>query len=155
MKRLTAAIALFVLSNLQVAQATELATCSSLKGHSYYPNVALNPEKGGWTPDGITGGVTTLKQLADNEFDILYIDVTKSIRSSKQEGALIRLLRKGASDMTFLVFYPGNSVEIYTFTQERSGKKTLTVLTNKGGDLAMLHRSSLMAADCDSLSLIK
>jgi len=102
-----------------VASAQDLATCTSPTGHAYYPNKGLVKKKdSGWSVDKISGGIVTLKKLSAKEFDILWVDTTKSIHSAVQDGGLVRLLRTGESDMTFLVFYPGQTIELYTFMQE-------------------------------------
>jgi hypothetical protein len=154
MKAIFIALSFFAIT--AAANAQEMATCKEPQGYAYYPYKGLNKkETAGWDKDGITGGVFSLKRLNAEEWDILFIDTTKSIRSSKQEGAVIKLLRAGEKDMTFLVYYPGMTLEIYTFLQEKDGKNSVHILVSKGGDAAPISKSSVMVGTCGPIQFVK
>jgi hypothetical protein len=151
-----AALLFSLLAMSATAQAQELANCTNPAGFAYFAQKGLVDKKhAGWGEDKITGGIVTLKRLGDKDYDVLFVDSGKSIRSAKQEGGLVRLLRAGESDMTFLVFYPGQTIELYTFMRESDGSHTMQMLSSKGGDLAKIHKSGLMVGTCDRVQFVK
>ena len=50
------------------------------------------------------------------------------------QGALVKLLRRGASDANFLVVFPGMTIEPYTFYMDADGARRFDILQSKGGD---------------------
>ncbi|RYE73555.1 MAG: hypothetical protein EOO81_00030 [Oxalobacteraceae bacterium] len=154
MKLSVSALALLIFG--VVANAQEMATCKEPQGYAFYPYKGLNKkETAGWEKDGISGGIFSLKRLNADEWDILFIDTTKSIRSSKHEGGIIKLLRAAEKEMTFLVYYPGSTLEIFTFLQEKDGKNSFHVITSKGGDTAFLPKSSILVGTCGQIQFLK
>lgn len=138
--------------------ALDVAQCSNQKGKTYYPFVGMMDMKhSGWTDDGITGGMTTLSLVADNQYDILFVDATKSITSSIQDGGKVFMLSRGARDVSLIVIYEGKAAEIYTFLVDKSGKAEFTQVTSRGGDKVMFPRTSIFRGDCKfvNLNLIK
>src|SRR4051812_19035830 len=96
--------------------ALEIASCSNPSGTAYYPELGLmNKKDAGWKNDKISGGITKLSQLGKNDFDIIYVDATNRITSSKESGATVLLLNQGKNSISILVAYPEALTEIYTF----------------------------------------
>jgi hypothetical protein len=130
------------------AVAQDIANCRSPKGKAFYFNMGIVPKsKAGWDDDGITGGVFTLTRQGD-DFDILYLDTTKKLVSSKSSGAVIQPLRIGENNFTLMVYYPNDTIEIYTFAKDLSGLNSLHLMQSKGGS-ALIHKSAILIAKCD------
>lgn len=145
-------IVLFLVGISTAAHAEEIAVCREPIGHAYYHYAGLSDKKGsGWIQDKIGGGAFSLVQATDGSFDILFVDIRKSPVSSVQDGALIRLLRRGAESLTLIVIYPGAVTEIYSLFRERDGHLRFTLMQNKTGDAAMFPKSSVMVGDCDRI----
>jgi hypothetical protein len=131
------------------AYAIEIASCSNPAGKSYFPEFAMvNKDNAGWKDDKITGGITKLSKFGKEDFDILYVDVTNRITSSKEAGATILVLNKGKNFISILVYYPETTSEIYTFIKNPSGKIEYTHILNRIGDTVMFPKSSLMVGEC-------
>lgn len=134
------------------AYSAELATCRSPVGKSYFHYSGLTDKKGsGWTDDKIGNAVFTLTQADDGTFDVLYVDVRGNPISSSQDGAIVRPLRKGASSISVLVFYPSNSTEIYTFFTEKDGSHKVALLQSRNGDGAIVPKSTLLVGPCEPI----
>lgn len=132
--------------------AQELTTCRNPSGFSFYHYAGLvKKAQSGWTDDKTTNGVVTLVKGNDNKFDMLYVDGRAKPISMVQDGADIRLLRLSQDTITLLVYYQGNTTEIYSFFKEADGKNRYTVLTNRTGVDIALPKSSLMAGDCEPI----
>lgn len=130
----------------------ELATCRAPAGKSYYHYAGIADKKiSGWTDDKLSDGVFTLTQSKDGAFDVLFIDGRGKPFSSAQEGAAVRLLRRGESSISLLVFHPSNTTEIYTFFLEKDGVNKFTLMQSRNGDLAPLPKSSLFVGMCESI----
>lgn len=134
--------------------ALDIAQCSNPSGKAYYPYLGLMEKKSsGWTDDKITGGITTLQKLGPNEYDILFVDVTKRIISSRQDGGQVLLLSRAASSVSILVVYPGQTVEVYTFLIDKSGKAEYMQVTSRAGDAVMIAKTTVMRGDCQFVNL--
>jgi hypothetical protein len=130
--------------------AGEIASCQSPAGRAYYFNLGIVPDaKSGWENDKISNGSFTLVK-SGQELDILFVDVTKKVQSSKANGALVKLLRIGDSNFTVLVYYENDTIELYTFARENNGRQTMHLMQSKGGD-ALVQKSSVLIARCDSI----
>ena len=105
----------------------------------------------GFQKDSITGGITTIKRLSDGAFDILIIDARKTVISMAQDGGKILMIRKGDKDATFLHYFPGKVIEIYSIWLDKEGKAKFSLLQSKGGDDMRVHKSSVLVGDCDSI----
>jgi hypothetical protein len=110
-------------------------------------------DKSGFRKAAITGGLTTLQRLENGEYDILFVDVRKQIISYQQDGALVKLLRRGANDATFLVVFPGMTIELYTFYMDADGARRFDILQSKGGDQMPIHESTVMTGTCSQINL--
>ncbi len=134
--------------------AVDIAQCSNPSGKAYYPYLGLLDKKSsGWTDDKITGGITTLQKLGPNEYDILFVDASKQIISSRQDGGRVLLLSRGQNDVSVLVIYPGKTVEVYTFLIDKAGKAEYVQVTTRGGDAVMIAKATVMRGDCQFVNL--
>ena len=98
-----------------------------------------------------------LQKLGSDKYDILLVDVRKKVLSlTKDDGGSVKLFRKGAKDASFLYYFPGRVLEIYTFWQDSDGNYKLDMISSKGGSW-IVHKSSILVADCARVdfSLIK
>ena len=158
MKQKLAFLMLFLMVISTNTHAAVIAQCSNPSGIAYFPYLGLMDKKdSGWVDDKITGGITSLVITDDNEYDILFVDITKQIISSKQDGGKVYSLSKGKNDASFLVVYPGKTVEIYTFLNDKSGKAEYIQVTSRAGDEILIAKSTVMRGDCQfvNLNLIK
>ena len=147
-------IGLFV-SNFGWAQV--ITNCKDPIGNAYFANKGVILKKDiGWTKDKITGGITTLKKISKDNFDILYVDARKNIYSSVDSGAKVLLLRQSEFELAVLVYYPNDTIEIYTFYKTNDNKFEYTHLQTKGGDID-ISKSMVMVGSCDKIdfSIIK
>jgi hypothetical protein len=148
---LGAGISILITSNT-FAQA--VAICSDPGGQAFYHHMPMLPKtESGFQQDRITGGFTTLQRLENGKYDILITDARKQVISSRHDGARVLLLRRGKADATFLVAYPGGSIEIYTFYADAGNVRRFDLLSSKGGDRALVHKSSVMTGECSELNL--
>jgi len=146
MKQVLTLITLMLFSVSALAQ--EIANCRSPKGKAFYFNLGIvQKNSAGWGDDAISGGVFTLSKK-NGEFDILYLDSSKRIVSSRASGAVIQPLRKGENNFTLMVYYANDTIELYTFAKENSGVQSVHIIQSKGGD-AMVQKSSILIANCD------
>lgn len=129
---------------------TQIASCSSPQGYSYYAAYGLVPkDKAGWQKDGITGGNTTLS-VTNGNYDILYTDSSgRGIMSATSEGAKIALTRNTSSTIQVIVLYPTSTTEIYTFWKTSDGKYQFSQIQNK---IAPLPKSSVFIGNCSNIN---
>ncbi len=136
------------------AHATDIAECSNPSGRTYFPHVGMVPaQKAGWVEDSITGGITKVTVNEKGEYDVLFVDTRKAIVSSKEEGGKVLLYAKGNQSFGILIFYPGKTVETYTFFKTNSGKLEYTNTTSRAGDELPLLKTSLMRGACSFINL--
>lgn len=136
------------------AAADTVVTCKDPQGFANFHHAGLLPkEKSGFREDQITGSLTTLVRTGQGDYDLLYIDSRQEIISSRHAGGDVRLLRKEKNDATFMVFYPGTVIELYTFYKDASGNEKFDTVTSRGGDEMPIHKSSLMTGNCSGLDL--
>lgn len=136
------------------AFAQAVANCSDPEGHAYYHHYPpVSKKESGFQKDKITGGLTTLQRLDNGDYDILIVDFRKQVISFRQDGGRIMLLRRGTNDATFLVTFPGMTIELYTFYTDADSVKRFDILQSKGGDGMPIHKSSVMTGTCSELDL--
>ena len=126
-----------------------LATCTPQMGHAYYANMGIVaiPDSG-WKVLP-SNGTISLSKLSEGNFDILFTDATKEIRSAAEEGAHVKLLRSGQNEMAFIVSDPNNNgIAIYDFIRDKQGHNIITIVTNAGGDNASFYKSSVENGEC-------
>jgi hypothetical protein len=102
----------------------------------------------GWVVDKISNGVTSLRKLGENDYDILFVDATKTIVSAKQDGASIIKYTQGKQDMTFMVAYPLGTIEIYTFYTDNLGSAGYLHISSKPSGGALFAKASVMQGKC-------
>jgi hypothetical protein len=143
-------IVITLLTNITYAN-TQIASCSSPQGYSYYAAYGLVPkDKAGWQKDGITGGKTTLSVI-NGKYDILYTDSSgRGIMSATAEGAEIALTRNTSSTIQVIVLYPTSTTEIYTFWKTTDGKYQFSQIQNK---IDPVPKSSVYVGNCSFVNL--
>lgn len=132
-----------------LTQAMVVASCKSQFDHAYYYYLGIVPkEKQGWHVSADPGTYYKLIKLSNNTFDIQFIDATKELKSAKQEGAFIKLLKSNTKEITILVKYSekGAGLEIYDFIIDNDGKYKSTILISTGG--LALYKSSVESGEC-------
>lgn len=128
-----------------------IANCRDPVGNAYFPNKGIIAKKdSGWSKDKTSGGLFTFKKIGKNEFDILYVDIRKNIYSSAERGGKVLLLRQSEFELATLVYYPNDTIEIYTFYKTNDSKYEFTHLQSKGGDLD-ISKSAVMVGSCDKI----
>lgn len=130
---------------------TQIASCSSPQGYSYYAAYELVPvDKAGWQKDGISKGQTTLS-FNNGKYDILYTDSSdRGIMSATAEGATIVLTRNTSSTIQVIALYPTSTTEIYTFWKTTDGKYQFSQIQNK---IAPVPKSSVYVGNCSFVNL--
>lgn len=130
---------------------TQIASCSSPQGYSYYAAYGLVPkDKAGWQKDGITGGKTTLSVINGN-YDILYTDSSgRGIMSATAEGAKVVMTRNTSSTIQVIVLYPTSTTEIYTFWRTTDGSYQFSQIQNK---IDPVPKSSVYVGNCSFINL--
>ncbi len=133
--------------------AADIASCSNPSGKGYYPNTGIVAAKdSGWSDEKITGGITKLSKVGDNEYDILFVDIRKEIISARQDGGRVLLLNRGKAVVSVLVVYPGKTAEVYTFLKTNSGKLEYIHTLSRAGDGVLISKASVMRGDCDYIN---
>jgi hypothetical protein len=144
-------IALLISSH---ALAEDIAVCHSPVGKAYYAFDGIVPQnKAGWQDDAVTGGKYTLSRQG-KDFDLLYVDATKRVASTRTSGGIVQLMRVGQSNFSVLVYYLNSTIEIYSFIKEKSGRETIHIMQSKGGDTP-LQKSSVMVGKCEFINFEK
>ncbi len=137
----------------ETAWSQVIASCSNPEGFSYYHHAgAVSKKNSGFDKDKISGGMTTIQKLPDGSYDILIVDARKKIMSMTQDGGKVLMLRKGAQDATFLLYFPGNAIELYTLWIDQEGQAKYDYLASKGGDITPIHKSTVMVGRCDGIN---
>ncbi len=148
---LNAFFTLLIISPLANSQV--ITTCFDPEGFAYYHDAGIVGKKdAGWKKDKISDGRLTLKKLPDNKFDIQIFDANKKLFSLKEDGGEIIFMRAGDNDATFLHFYPGKAIEIYTFWQDSTGQFKYDLVQSKGGGSTLVHKSSVLVGSCSKIN---
>lgn len=135
----------YVLMMSNFAFGQTIANCSNPEGYSYYHYYGLVPKKSsGFEKDKITGGMITIQKQQDGNYDILVVDTRKKIMSMVQDGGKVVLLRQGEKDATFMLFFPGMTIELYTLWIDGDGKARFDMIQSKGGDGYPIHKSAVL-----------
>jgi hypothetical protein len=129
--------------------AADIASCSNPSGKGYFPEIGLVGKKdSGWSDEKITGGITKVVKLGENEYDILFVDARKDIVSARQDGGRVLLLNQGKNAFSMLVVYPGTTAEVYTFLKNTSGGLEYVHTLSRAGDGVLITKASVMRGDC-------
>lgn len=142
-----------LLSICSVAASQTIADCKDLRGFALYHNNAKD-KKIDFEKDAITGGMLSIIKTKDKKYDLIVVDSRRKITSMTQDGGDFILFRKGDTDLTFLLYFPNSSIELYTLWLDSNGKAKLDMMQSRGGDSISfnLHKSSLMTADCNYIN---
>lgn len=132
-----------------MVSASSIAQCSSPKGYSYYPEIGhIGQDSAGWKEDQISQGKVTLIKDSDGKFDILFIDASETITSSRSDGGTVAMVSRGKSSASFVVLYPGKTVETYTFLETTSRNLEFIMVTSRAGDSVVFTKATVMAGKC-------
>ncbi len=131
------------------ARAEDIAACSDPTGTGYFPEMGIvTKQNSGWSDEKITGGITKLKKLGDDEYDILFVDVRKDIISARGDGATVIPLNRGEDAFSVLVVYPGQTAEVYSFLKNSSGELEYLHTLSRAGDAVMIAKATVMRGTC-------
>ncbi len=141
---------LILLTFSSISFAVDIASCSNPVGKAYFPEIGLvTKQKSGWVQDEkITNGIVKLSKTAEGKYDILFVDATKQITSSVEDGGSVLMLNRGENVVSFIVIYPRKSAEIYTFLKTTSGVLEYIHVTSRAGDAVMITKASIMRGYC-------
>lgn len=141
-----------VLPSYCLANATDVATCRNPTGWAFYHSGGLVP-KGveGWRKDEINPGSFRLQRLANGDYDISVTDANQSPFSLRGDGGEVIFMRSGPDNATFLHFFKGKVIELYTFWVSVDGKLRFDLIQSKGGATSPVHKSAVMVGDCSSI----
>lgn len=143
---------LIVFLGASVSQAQSITSCKNPEGYAYHHYSGPVPKaSSGFTKDKITGGMVTLQKIGEKQYDILFVDANKQIISAVGDGGKVMLLRKGKTDATFVHYFSGKVVELYTFWIDAEGVPTYDLVQSKGGDLMPIHKSAVMVGTCTQI----
>lgn len=133
--------------------AEDIAQCSNPSGKGYFPYLGRVPKKSaGWDDEKVTGGIVTLTRIGKDDYDILFVDSTKRVISSKQDGGKVLLLYRGEREAQVLVGYR-QTVEVYNFFINNDGKAEYTNVISRAGDGVMVTKATAMRGDCQFVRL--
>jgi hypothetical protein len=152
MKKLLIITFLFCIPSTILAQT--IADCTNPEGFAYYHHNFDKNKKTEFEKDKISGGMLSIKKIDDKTYDLIVVDSRKKITSMSQDGGKFLLLRKGETDVTFLLVFPNSSIEIYTLWLDSNGNSKLDILQSRGGDETnlTLHKSTILIANCESIN---
>lgn len=135
------------------ALADDIASCSNPVGKGYFPEIGLvSKDDSGWSDEKITGGITKVTKLSENEYDILFVDASKEIISARQDGGRVFLLNRGDNVFSLLVVYPGATAEVYTFVRTASGVLEYLHALSRAGDGVLITKASVMRGECSYIN---
>jgi len=135
------------------SHAADIARCGASEGYGYFPKIgfaASDQSAGEWTEDRISNGRFTVTLSDANEFDILVLDATGGIYSSRSSGAVIRMIGKTDEALALIAIYPGTSIETYTFVRNVDGDAEVMWTANKYGTL--IPKAGSYRAACSFLA---
>lgn len=142
---------LVAFSPITVAQ--NITTCRAPEGYSYYHYRGItSKDRSGFAKDNLSNGVFTIKKIDSGTFDILYVDARKTVTSSVGDGAIVRLLRRGKSDATFITIYEGSAIDLYTIWVDSDSNPKFDLILSRGGDSTLLHKSGVLVGQCDPIN---
>jgi hypothetical protein len=146
-------VILFALVVSFSANAADIAACSDPSGKGYFPETGLvKKSDSGWADEKITGGITKLTKIGENEYDILFVDVRKDIISARGDGGTVILLNRGENVFSVLVVYPGKTAEVYTFLKNASGGLEYLHTLSRAGDQVLITKATVMQGRCSYIN---
>jgi hypothetical protein len=135
------------------AFATDIATCSNPSGKTYFPYLGnITKNKSGWYDDEIKGGITQVTVDDKGLYDVLFVDATKKIISSRKDGGEVLLYAIGRTSFGLVVIYPQKTVETYSFVKNNDGALEYFQTTVRAGDSVHLVKGSLLRGTCSFIN---
>lgn len=129
-----------------------IAVCGEQSGKSYFPHVGMTASSDvGWHDNGISGGITTLIYTGAGEYDLLFYDATKVIRSTVGEGGFVNDLHIGDRIASFVVSSSDTAIDVYSFVETVTGTYEMTRTANRL-DEAYFPNASVFVAQCAELN---
>jgi len=98
MRQITLIVVSILFSTFSISgHSTEIAECSNPSGKAYYAEIGIVSKKGsGWEQnEKITGGIVKLSKIGQDKYDILFVDATKRIISSVEDGGKLSCYQEG------------------------------------------------------------
>ena len=133
--------------------AQTITSCKNPEGYAYYHYSGQVPKaNSGFTKDKITDGMVTLQKVGEKQYDILFVDTYKEIISSVGDGGKVVLLRRGKTDATFMISYPGKAIELYTFWIDTDGLSKYDLIQSKGGSSSPIHKAAILVGTCGPIN---
>jgi hypothetical protein len=141
-----------LLAPLECAAMT-IATCGAQTGHSYYlPSGPVGAGDAGWQQDGVTGGSLSLVMNDNAEFDVIQFDASKKVISAVNDGAKVSPIRLSANEIAVSVYYPADTIEVYSFFRDAAGKSSLIFLQSRGSPNG-ISAGKLFVSECSSFEI--
>jgi hypothetical protein len=126
-----------------------IAHGESPQGKSYFAYTGLVSENGsGWLDNGISNGVFEVA-VSNGDLDIRYVDAAKRIKSSLADGGKVTVLNRGENEISVLVHYPKNGIEVYSFYVDKEGKNKFILTQVRAGENVPIAQSSIFVGSCD------
>ena len=137
----------------QLLSANTIANCQSPKGYAYFPYVGMSSKdmSNKWEKDGVSNGIFQLVQKDTGEFDIQFVDASKLIISSKDDGGKVLPFSDTKNQIGILVIYPGKVVETYTFIKNLSGENEFLMTQSKVN--VAIPKTSVYRGTCTFLDI--
>ena len=140
---------ILILSKLAFAGEEIIAHGENPQGKCYFPYSGLVSKKdAGWQNHSITNGVFAVA-VSDGNLDVRFVDAAKRIRSSRADGGQVTILNKGESEISVLVYYPKNAIEVYTFYIDKDGEKKFILTQVRGGENIPITKSAILYGSCN------
>jgi len=144
--------AIALAGSFSIAWAQSIASCKDPEGYGYHHYAGLVPKaSSGFVKDKITGGAVTLQRTGNGKYDILFVDTYKQAISAVADGGTVSLLRKGKNDATFVHYFPGKVIELYTFWVDSEGESKYDLVQSKGGDSMKIHKIAIYVGNCTAI----
>ncbi len=151
MKKILLGLTLIIVTS--TAFATDIASCSNPSGKTYFPYLGYIPKnKSGWDDDGIKGGITQVTVDEKGLYDVLFVDSTKKIISSRQDGGEVFLYAIGSTSFGLVVIYPQKTVETYNFVKNKDGLLEYFQTTVRTGENVSSVKGSLFRGTCSFIN---
>jgi hypothetical protein len=144
-------VGFLILISFKLAFAEEeiIAHGENPKGKSYFPYLGIVPKKSvGWQDSSITDGIFEVV-VSNGVLDVRYVDSAKRIKSSIADGGQVSILFKGDNEVSVIVHYPKNGIEVYTFYVDKDGNKKFILTQARGGENVPITQSSIYTSSCD------
>mgnify|MGYP007020173649 FL=1 len=134
-----------------ISFASIIAECESPKGHAYYPFYGAIPkDKSGWDTDGFSTGVYRLILNNDQSFDVVFSNSNGQYVSALQDGAEVMPFSMDENQISLMVVYMGNAIEVFSFVKDNAGNKEIIFTQIKTG---MIPKVAAYRGRCSKLEI--